>query len=55
MLDDEISNVLGKSDVNLITLELRCKFSEKTYDFKKERLRLSRRKNKRNRKIKRRC
>ena len=42
MLDDEISNILEKLDVNLITLELRCKFSEKTYDFKKERqLRLS--------------
>ena len=37
MLDDEISNILEKLDVNLITLELRCKFSEKTYDFKKER------------------
>ena len=42
MLDDEINNTLEKLDVNLTTLELRCIFCEKPYDFKKEReLRLS--------------
>ena len=42
MLDDEINDILEKLDVNLTTLELRCIFCEKPYDFKKEReLRLS--------------
>ena len=33
ILDDEISDVLQKLDVDLTTLELRCKFCEKSYDF----------------------
>ena len=33
MLDDEISDVLEKLDVDLTTLELRCKFCEKPYNF----------------------
>ena len=37
ILDDEISDVLYKLDVDLTTLKLRCKFCEKPYDFKKER------------------
>ena len=37
ILDDEISDFLEKLDVDLTTLELRCKFCEKLYDFKKER------------------
>ena len=42
MLDDEINDILEKLDVNLTTLELRCIFCEKPYNFKKEReLRLS--------------
>ena len=42
MLDDEVSNISEKVDLNLINLKLRCKFCEKPYDFKKEReLRLS--------------
>ena len=42
MLDDEINNILEKFNVNLMTLELRCIFCEKPYDFKKEKeLRLS--------------
>ena len=42
ILDDEINDILEKLDVNLTTLELRCIFCEKPYDFKKEReLRLS--------------
>ena len=42
MLDDEINNILEKFKVNLTTLELRCIFCEKPYDFKKEKeLRLS--------------
>ena len=42
ILDDEISNILEKLDVNLTTLKLRCKFCKNPYDFKKEReLRLS--------------
>ena len=28
MLDDEISNILEKLDINLTTLELRCRFCE---------------------------
>ena len=35
MLDDEINDILEKLDVNLTTLELRCIFCEKPYDFKK--------------------
>ena len=42
MLDDEVNDILEKLDVNLTTLEIRCIFCEKPYDFKKEReLRLS--------------
>ena len=41
-LDNEIKNILEKFDVNLTTLELRCIFCEKPYNFEKEReLRLS--------------
>ena len=32
MLDDEISNILQKLDVNLTTLELRGRFCNKRYD-----------------------
>ena len=31
MLNDEISNILEKVDVNLTTLELRCRFCEKRF------------------------
>ena len=42
VLDDEISNILEKLNEDLTTLELRCRFCEKSYDFEKEReLRLS--------------
>ena len=42
MLDDEINNIVKKLHVNLMTLELRCMFFHKPYDFKKEiELRLS--------------
>ena len=42
MLDDEISDILEKLDVNLITLELRCRFCKRPHDFEKDReLRLS--------------
>ena len=42
MLYDEINDILEKLDVNLTTLELRCIFSKKPYDFKKgQELRLS--------------
>ena len=37
MLHDEISDVLEKLDVDLTTLELRCKFCEKPYNFLKKR------------------
>ena len=37
MLADEISDILEKLDVNLTTLELRCRFCKKTQDFEKER------------------
>ena len=37
MLDDRISNILEKLDVNLITLELRCIFCEKPHNFEEER------------------
>ena len=42
MLDDEIIDILEKLDENLTTLELRCRFCKKSYDFEKEiELRLS--------------
>ena len=42
MLDDDISDILEKLDVGLMTSELRCRFYEKQYDFEKRRkLRLS--------------
>ena len=42
MIDNKISDILEKLDVNLMTLELTCRFCEKPYDFEKEReLRLS--------------
>ena len=42
MLNDEMSNVLDRLEVNLTTLELRCRFYEKPHEFEKEReLRLS--------------
>ena len=42
MLDDEITNILEKLDIDLTTLELTCRFCEKPHDFEKEReLRLS--------------
>ena len=42
MLDDEISNIFNKLDVDLLTVELRCRFCEKPHDFEKEKeLRLS--------------
>ena len=42
MLDDEISNIFNKLDVDLLTVELRCRFCEKLHDFEKEKeLRLS--------------
>ena len=42
MLDDEINDILEKSDVNLTTLELRCIFCKKPFDLKEKReLRLS--------------
>ena len=43
MLDDEISNILEKLDVDyLTTLELRSRFCEEPHDFEKEKkLRLS--------------
>ena len=42
MLDDKISNILEKLDVNLTTLELRCRFREKPHNSGEERkLRLS--------------
>ena len=36
MLDDEINDILEKLDVDLMTLELRCKFLEKPHDFEEE-------------------
>ena len=42
MLDDKISNILQKLDVNLTTLELTCRFCEKPHNFEEERkLRIS--------------
>ena len=38
VLDDEISNTLEKLNEDLTTLELRCRFCEKSYDFEKERV-----------------
>ena len=37
MLDDKISDTLEELDENLTTLELRCRFCEKSYDFENER------------------
>ena len=37
MLDDKIRNVFEKLDVNLTTLDLRCKFCKKPHDFEKQR------------------
>ena len=37
MLDNKISNILEKLDVNLSTLKLRCSFCKKPHDFEKER------------------
>ena len=37
MLDDKISNILEKLDVNLTTLELRCRFCEKPQNFGEKR------------------
>ena len=36
MLDDKINNILEKLDVDLTTLELKCKFLEKSHDFEEE-------------------
>ena len=33
MLDDEISDILEKLDVNVKSLKLRCRFYEKPHDF----------------------
>ena len=42
MLDDEINNILETLDLDLTTLELKCKFLEKPLDFEEEtELRLS--------------
>ena len=42
MLYDEINDILEKLDLGLTTLELRCRFGEKSHDFEKEgELRLS--------------
>ena len=54
MLDDEINDILEKLDVDLMTLELRCKFLEKPHDFEEEiELTLSAKKKKRINEIKR--
>ena len=37
MLNDEKSDILEKLDVDLTTLELKCRFYEKPHDFEKER------------------
>ena len=37
VLDDEISDILEKLDVNATILELKCLFCEKLHDFEKER------------------
>ena len=37
MLDDEISKIIEKLDVNLTNLELRCRFCENSHNFEKER------------------
>ena len=37
VLDDEISDILEKLDVNLTTLELRCSYCKKFDNFEKER------------------
>ena len=35
MLNDEISGILEKLDLNLTALELRCSFCKKPHDFEK--------------------
>ena len=37
MLDDEISKIIEKLDVNLTNLELRCRFCESSHNVEKER------------------
>ena len=37
MLNDEKSDILEKLDVDLTSLELKCRFYEKQHDFEKER------------------
>ena len=37
MLDDKISDILETLDANLTTLELRCRFCEKSHNFEEER------------------
>ena len=36
MLDDKISDILEKLNVNVTTLKLRCRFSKKVHDFQKK-------------------
>ena len=49
MLHDEINDILEKLDVDLMTLELRCKFLEKPHDFEEQiELTLSAKKKKKN-------
>ena len=36
MVDDEKSDILEKLNVNVTTLKLRCRFSEKLHDFEKK-------------------
>ena len=49
MLHDEINDILEKLDVDLVTLELRCKFLEKPHDFEEQiELTLSAKKKKKN-------
>ena len=49
MLHDEINDILEKLDVDLMTLELRCKFLEKAHDFEEQiELTLSAKKKKKN-------
>ena len=49
MLHDDINDILEKLDVDLMTLELRCKFLEKPHDFEEQiELTLSAKKKKKN-------
>ena len=49
MLHDEINDILETLDVDLMTLELRCKFLEKPHDFEEQiELTLSAKKKKKN-------